>query len=492
MKKLLGVIAIAIILSGVCILGFKAKKSPMPNSYYNVFLNDKLLGTIVDKNELDKYIDKNGNYYKNKYKVDKVYAPEGLHVKKVTTFSGDIDSVQDIYKKINKKSSFTIQGYQMTIKQKSSDKDKKIKSTKINVLKKSTFKNAVTTLINTYVGKDAYERYLNDEQSEIDTTGETVENVYVAEDITVKESKIPVDEKIFVDENDLSKYLMYGDESKESIYTVKAGDTIESVAFGTKLNPEELLLANDTLTSRTNLLYPGQQLKIAETNPKLSIVEESYVVNDIESRYKIEEKYDSSILIGDDKVVQEGKNGLDRVSQNVKQINGEIVYIDPKGKQVIKSPVNKVILRGSKYVSGVGSLTNWGWPTDSGWTLSSGYVYRNSPVGRGRELHTGLDISGTGYGSKVYATNNGVVMTANYHYSYGNHVVINHNNGYMTLYGHMSRLAVKKGQTVERGQVIGYVGSTGDSTGPHVHYEVWKGKQWNHVNPSILYPGGYR
>jgi len=492
MKKILGVIAVAIILSGVCILGFKAKKAPIPNSYYNVFLNDKLLGTIVNKNELDNYIDKNGNYYKNKYKVDKVYAPEGLQVKKVTTFSGDIDSVGDIYKKINKKSSFTIQGYQMTIKQKSGDKDKKIKSTKINVLKKDTFKKAVNTLIDTYVGKDAYERYLNDEQPEIDTTGQTVENVYVAEDITVKESKIPVDERIFVDENDLSKYLMYGDESKESIYTVKAGDTIESVAFGTKLNPEELLLANDTLTSRTNLLYPGQQLKIAETNPKLSIVEESYVVNDIESRYKIEEKYDSSILIGDDKVVQEGKNGMDRVSQNVKQINGEIVYIDPKGKQVIKSPVNKVILRGSKYVSGVGSLTNWGWPTDSGWTLSSGYVYRNSPVGRGRELHTGLDISGTGYGSKVYATNNGVVMTANYHYSYGNHVVINHNNGYMTLYGHMSRLAVKKGQTVERGQVIGYVGSTGDSTGPHVHYEVWRGKQWNHVNPSILYPGGYR
>ena len=83
-------------------------------------------------------------------------------------------------------------------------------------------------------------------------------------------------------------------------------------------------------------------------------------------------------------------------------------------------------------------------------------------------------------------------MKANYHYSYGNHVVINHNNGYMTLYGHMSRLAVKKGQKVERGQVIGYVGSTGDSTGPHVHYEVWKGREWNHINPSVLYPGGYR
>jgi len=360
------------------------------------------------------------------------------------------------------------------------------------VLNKGIFKDAVTNLIDTYVGKEAYKKYVDENQSKIDTTGEIIENVYVEEDITVKETKIPVDEKIFTDVNELSKYLMYGDESNESIYDVKAGDTIESVAFANKVNPEELLLANDTLTSRNNLLYPGQQLKIAETSPKISVVEESYVVEDVESGYKTEEKYDSSLVMGDEKVTQEGQNGLDRVSQNVKKINGEIVYVDPQGKQVLKSPVNKVILKGSKYVSGVGSLTNWGWPTDSGWRLSSGYVYRNSPVGRGRELHTGLDISGTGYGSKVYATNNGVVMIAERHYSYGNYVVIDHNNGYMTLYAHMSKIAVKKGQTVARGQVIGYVGCTGDCTGPHVHYEVWKGSKWNHINPAVLYPGGYR
>lgn len=494
MKKLFAVILIAMILSGVCVLGFEAKKTPIPNNYYQVFLNDKLLGTITDESKLEEYIDKNGQYFKNKYKVDKVYAPTGLQVKKVTTFSGDVDSVEDIYKKINKKASFTIQGYEMTIKPKSEDKEdtEKKEVTKVNVLKRDTFKKAVINLIDTYVGKDAYKHYLDEDQPKIETTGETIENVYVDEDITVKEAKIPVDEKIFTDVNELSKYLMYGEDSDESIYNVKAGDTVESVAFANKVNPEELLLANDTLTSRTNLLYPGQQLKIAETNPKISIVEESYVVEDVESRFKTEEKYDSSLLMGDDKVTQEGQNGLDRVSQKVKQINGEIVYVDPQGKQVLKSPVNKIILKGSKYVSGVGSLTNWGWPTDSGWRLSSGYVYRNSPVGKGRELHTGLDISGTGYGSKIYATNNGVVKTAGRHYSYGNYVVINHNNGYMTLYAHMSRIAVKKGQTVARGQVIGYVGCTGDCTGPHVHYEIWKGSEYNHINPANLYPGGYR
>ena len=490
MKKVFVWVLVAVVLAATCVLGFSNKKNVTPSTYYQVYLEGKLLGTISSKTELENYIDRNGEYYKKKYHVSKVYAPEGLQIKKIYTYSGDVVSVQSIYKKIKKKDTFTISGYQFVIKHK--DENDKINNVKINVLDKNVFKKAVTTLINTYVGEENYNLYIEDNQMKFDTTGETIENVYIDEDITVKEVNISVDDKIFTDDMELSKYLLYGEESKERMYFVKAGDTVDSVAFANKVSPEELLLSNDTLTSTSNLLYPGQQLKIVETSPQISVVEESYVVKDVESRFKTEEKYDSTLLMGDEKVTQEGQKGLDRVSQRVKSINGTIVYVDPIGKQVLKSPVNKVVVKGSKYVSGVGSLTNWGWPTDSGWTLSSGYVYRNSPVGRGRELHTGLDISGTGYGSKIYATNNGVVMTAEYHYSYGYHVVINHNNGYMTLYGHMSRMAVKKGQTVERGQVIGYVGSTGDSTGPHVHYEVWKGQKWNHINPSVLYPGGYR
>ena len=316
--------------------------------------------------------------------------------------------------------------------------------------------------------------------------------MYIDDDITVRETNISVNEKIYMDDSSLAHFLLYGDNAVSSEYEVKAGDTIENVAFNNKISPEEVLISNPSLTSTNNLLYPGQKLKIIETNPQINVVEESYVVKDVESQYKTEEKYDNNAVIGQDKVVQEGVNGLERVSQKVKKVNGNINYVDPQGKQVIKEPINKVVIKGNKYVPTVGSMTGWGWPTDSGWTMSSGYSYRSSPFGKGRELHTGLDISGTGYGSKIYATNNGVVEIAEYHYSYGNHVVINHNNGYMTLYGHMSKIAVKKGQTVAKGQVIGYVGMTGSATGPHVHYEVWKGCKYCHVNPSVLYPNGYR
>ena len=489
MKKISIYLMIVITIVGLFTLGFSYKNSPLPNSYYEVYLNEKSIGVIKSASALEEYIDKNGTYYKNKFKVDKVYSPKGLQIRKLTTYNGKTSSVSSVYKKISKSSQFTVSGYEFTIKKKSDDK---IKTQKVYVLKKSLFKNAVNTLINTFVGKDKYKAYIDDTQVKITSTGENIQNVYVDEDITVRETNIPVNEKIYTDDISLSHFLLYGENEESSEYEVKAGDTIENVAFNNKISPEEVLISNADLTSTSNLLYPGQKLKISQTNPQISVVEESYVVEDVESQYKTEEKYDDNTVIGQDKVIQEGVNGLERVSQKVKKVNGTINYVDPQGKQVIKEPINKIVSKGNKYIPTVGSLTSWGWPTDSGWTLSSGYSYRSSPINGGRELHTGLDISGTGYGSKIYATNNGVVEIAEYHYSYGNYVVINHNNGYMTLYAHMSKIGVKKGQTVARGEVIGYVGMTGSATGPHVHYEVWKGCKYCHVNPSVLYPNGYR
>ena len=100
------ILIITIIL--VCVLGFGYKTSPEPNNYYEVYLNDKSLGTIASKEELEEYIDKNGSYYKNKFDVDKVYSPKGLQIRRLTTYDGDVDSVSDIYGKIAKKESFLL------------------------------------------------------------------------------------------------------------------------------------------------------------------------------------------------------------------------------------------------------------------------------------------------------------------------------------------------------------------------------------------------
>ena len=481
---------LGVILIGIVFLGLGYKASPEPNNYYEVYLNDKALGTIVSKDELEDYIDENGSYYKNKFDVDKVYSPKGLQIKKLTTYDGDVDSVSDIYKKISKDESFTVRGYEFVIKGQKAEnegEEAKLVTQSIYVLDKDVFKEAVEALIRTFVGENQYKAYIEDNQVKIETTGEEIQNVYVDEDITVKETNIPVDETIYTDSSELANYLLYGKEQKANEYIVQAGDTIENVAFNNKISPEEVLISNSTLTSTTNLLYPGQKLQIIETNPQISVVEESYVVEDIESQYPTEERYDENAAIGVDKVIQDGENGLERVAQRVKKVNGVINYVVPEGKTVLKAPISKIIMKGTKYIPDVGSTTSWGWPTDSGWRLSSGYVWRTNPVTGKRELHGGLDISGTGYGSRIYATNNGRVKEAGYHYSYGNHVIIDHNNGYLTLYAHMSRINVKEGQVVARGDVIGYVGMTGTATGPHVHYEIWKGCDYCRINPMSMY-----
>lgn len=109
--------------------------------------------------------------------------------------------------------------------------------------------------------------------------------------------------------------------------------------------------------------------------------------------------------------------------------------------------------------------------------IASGFGYRVDPVYKITKFHAGLDFAAT-QGTPIYATADGVVSEANYDAGgFGNHVVINHGYGYETLYGHMVRIKAKGGQKIKRGEVIGWVGSTGKSTGPHCHYEVHKGNQ---------------
>jgi murein DD-endopeptidase MepM/ murein hydrolase activator NlpD len=109
--------------------------------------------------------------------------------------------------------------------------------------------------------------------------------------------------------------------------------------------------------------------------------------------------------------------------------------------------------------------------------IASGFGYRIDPIYKTIKMHAGLDFTAP-QGTPIYATANGVVKSAGFSEGgYGNHVVINHGYGYETLYGHMVRVKARNGQKVERGDIIGYVGSTGKSTGPHCHYEVHKNGQ---------------
>lgn len=199
-------------------------------------------------------------------------------------------------------------------------------------------------------------------------------------------------------------------------------------------------------------------------------VEQAKNVIETEQREQIEAK---SIL--------EGKKSELVKLQNQKQdlidsLNSDIKALEAQEKKMeadynsLKSELNKTLSSSStaSVYTGNGKFT---WPSASSTRITSGFGKRDKPNAKATSVHRGIDI-GAPMGSNVLAAEAGTVVTAGYNGSYGYYVTINHGGGYVTLYAHNSRLLVSKGDTVKRGQVIAKVGSTGNSTGPHIHFEV--------------------
>ena len=135
-------------------------------------------------------------------------------------------------------------------------------------------------------------------------------------------------------------------------------------------------------------------------------------------------------------------------------------------------------------VTGTGAFL---WPVPSCTYITSRFGPRIHPIYQTERNHSGLDV-GAGYGAKIVAADSGsVIRAANIGDGYGNCVIIDHGNGYMTLYAHMSSVTVREGQNVSQGDLVGYVGSTGLSTGPHCHFEVWSGG--SRVDPEQFFSG---
>ncbi len=537
MKKKGSIITCLILGVILFVICFDYNKRDYPNEFYNVYLDGQLLGVIDSKNALENYINAKANHFINveevtttycetdktleqiiidenlqpiidsskdtKYYqnedgincldiiiedgdlIEDVYTPKGLNIEKILTFSGNLNTVEEIYEKIVNLKSFTIKGYQFSIK--STDEEKE--NVNVYVIDKNIFEQAVNKMIETYVGKERYEQYLSDGQKPIETVGSLVENVYIEDEITVKNVQIPISETIYTDADDLAQFLLYGNEPVTKTYIVKEQEMISDIAFNNKISNQEFLISNPKYRDETSLISAGTEVLIKETSPQLSVVMELYIVEDKENSFETVYQYDENEYIGYEEVVQEGEDGLERVSQRQKIVNGDIAFVEPVGKETLKNAIDEIIVKGDKYVPNVGDLNNWSWPSVSGWVITTDYAWRIHPITGGRDFHDALDIAGMGYNSPIYAANNGTVIIKEYRYDYGNYMVIDHNNGYYTAYAHMNKFmeGVNIGTTVARGQQIGYVGSTGYSTGPHIHFEVWEDCRYCKINPWSIF-----
>lgn len=251
---------------------------------------------------------------------------------------------------------------------------------------------------------------------------------------------------------------------EEKKYVVKEGDVLGTVANSNGLKLAELLKLNPEL-NENSVLQIGQELNITALKPYLEVIVEKEENLKESVPFKTEVKYDPALPKGETREKQQGKNGLRSVTYHTYEQNGVLVKKEATSAQMITQPVNHIVIKGSKVIPSRGEGT-FAWPTSGGY-ISSQMGYRWGA------MHKGIDIARPS-NRTIKAADNGVVIFAGWSGSLGNKVIIDHNNGYQTVYGHMSSISVRVGQTVPKGSKLGIMGSTGDSTGVHLHFEIYK------------------
>ncbi len=465
------------------ILGISSLKSA-PRQLYHVYLAGESIGIIESKKDLENYIDSTQNQLKQMYQVDRVYAPNDLDIVKEITYDEEISTTQEVYQKIidlKGTSSFTIDGYKIFIQglEKNNEDGTVTKTDDLTlyVLDKDVFTNSVDKTITAFIDPIVYEEYLNDTQEELEENeeGSLLENLYIENDITISQERIPAGEKIYLSEDELSKFLLFGTLEEQKNYTVKPGDTIATIAEENKLSVEEFLIANNEFKTSQDLLYPGQVVKLGIIIPQFDLVEIEHRVARESTPIQTVYKDDPTQYVGYEKVEQAGQAGVELVTTKVQLINGEIKdIVNVKNVELVPS-INKVVVRGTRHYQvvtpnidvpvGIGS---WVWPATCN-SISSGYGYR------WQKQHEGLDISGCGYGSAIRAANNGLVVESGYTDTNGNYIIIKHQNGYYTIYAHMASRTKRVGDIVMANDLIGTMGKTGYAFGVHLHFGLYNG-----------------
>jgi len=257
-------------------------------------------------------------------------------------------------------------------------------------------------------------------------------------------------------------------------HTVESGDSVFSIAKDFNIKPETVLWANyDTLNDSPDSLRIGQVLNIPPVDGVYYLWKEGDTFDSVAAAFSAKV----------DDILNWPGNNLDLTNPTIKV--GEYVMV-PGGHREFKQWIIPTIARGKSGTASVGSRSCTGGAVGSGafvWPAINHFLSGNDYG----PTHLGIDIAGA-EGSPVYAADSGVVTLAagGWNYGYGNVIMIDHGNGYATLYAHLSQINVAPCQSVSRGQVIGAIGATGNAFGAHLHFEVRK--DGGFVNPWDVLP----
>lgn len=285
-----------------------------------------------------------------------------------------------------------------------------------------------------------------------------------AENIEILEGIHTQDEIITADE---FKRCLSEKAKVSKTYTVKSKDTRESIAKYYGISVESLEKLNPEIKGRK--MKAGDKLNIVYDKKPITVKLTLTDTSKSEIKFSKKTVENSALSTSYKKVTTKGENGEKEVTAKITYIDGREVSKEILSENIISEAVDEITTVGTNNSPGA-SLGRFSWPLPNFSTLTSEFGPR-----WGRN-HNGIDISGGGvYGADIVASDGGEVILAQEDDSgYGMHIIIDHGNGYQTQYAHCSELFVSVGDMVDTGQTIAAVGSTGNSTGPHLHFEIIK------------------
>ncbi len=317
-----------------------------------------------------------------------------------------------------------------------------------------------------------------------DRVEQTLENLLDAyreggEETVQFESTISYEPGLYLTESIVSEdsiiRLLNTKKTVATYYTVAEGDSPLGVIGKLGMTEEELTKLNPDF-SLDSFLQIGDKLLITQEEPFLTVSVTRKETYEESVDYETEYIDDSTHYQGSSTIIQDGENGVERVTADVSYINGVETRRKVLSRETVSEPTPEIIALGTKAIpSGitaeisenrpVGQLV---WPVGGS---DGGQISEMMDGYGGYEGHSGVDISAP-YGTPIYAAESGTVILAQWYYGYGNCVMIQHDSGIVTVYGHASYLHVTQGQQVTAGELIADVGATGKAYGNHCHFEV--------------------
>ncbi|MGL5042148.1 MAG: peptidoglycan DD-metalloendopeptidase family protein [Culicoidibacterales bacterium] len=406
---------------------------------YDVYLSGKKVGTVENIDELKRYV---GSKVTDLYgPTTDLYFSEQMAVDSRYLVPGEVIPPQEpLYKEIWAKGAFSIDALKMKVVQQSTDvKTYIVKDSKV-------WQDAITTV----------------ETAVSPKLGQASSNFSIDLDGQVEREKVRVPLSEVLTKQEVVNNIMA---PSGSTHRVLAGESISNISAAHKMTEDELKILNPQAQDNV-ILLPGAEVRLAD--PVYELDFSKIEIEDVEEvlLYDIEYIDDETQYVGKNITLTAGKDGRQK-AQYVFKYNstGEKVYLSKQTLAVIEPATTAIIRRGTKEAQHIGT-GQYIWPS-AGRRVAAEFMDPTYGFGP----HYGIDINDRLNG-EIYAADNGTVITATYSSGYGNHVIINHNNGMWTLYAHMNTLNVRAGEVVEKGRVIGGMGTTGFSTGVHLHFEM--------------------